>query len=937
MALAIVVGAAPAHAQPKRVKDPTFSHRRGFHAANFRLTISSATPGSSLTYTLDGSDPRISSRAKTGTAPVSFTIDPGSDYSGMRPAHKNHAPCVLVRAYAHKSGMADTDIGTHTYVFLDKVAVQDDVRPEGNSTAPDWVFWKSTEMDPDLVGSKYSVNQVKEALQDIPTMSVVTDWDELFEDDGMHTGNKTGARTERPCSIELIYPDLPKYATFDGFQSNALFAIQGAGGRNGNYDHKQSFNLKWRSAYGPANLNYPLFESTPYHADSEAGKYHRITLRAGHNKSWGINWDALRTTYLEDPFVRDLEIAMKGYGSRSTFVHLYLNGIYWGLYNPSEKADLSHLANYFGGDKEDYTYNSGRSGGAGGDTTRYDDWVNNADNMWEDFGKVSDYVDVNNWVDHLLVYGYANIGDGPQHYWGWGSNPGRPVVFSHWDAEESMGYGSRSGAPDPSVLLNGHDKALPGTFSGSVEMRLRFYDRIYKACYNDGALTDDRVLERWDRWSQFIEKAMIGESCRWGDERETVNDPPDEYDNRITGTTLTTDHWATARDGVRNRISGNADDYVQSLRGLNIDGHPLYPDIDPPLFKNSSTEIKVTELTVALGYQLTLENANSGTPGSIKYTLNGQDPHPNGSDGGDSTTITIDKTSRIRARILDGSTWSACHELSIHVNGGQDLSKLKITEIMYNPVHEARAKGVAVSEVEADDSTVENNNEGHPLYAHHENARIRLSSTSGYSGLTGGDKVSISGNSNPLNNGMHTVEDVEGWDSNPKQFGDDIWLTKPLAADGGGGSADILIDGDRYEFIEIKNTGSSTLDLTGCYFSKGVKYRFPAGTQLGAGQFFLLAKNKAHFNSRYPSVTVDGEFDPSNLADSGETLEISSPFGIVTVVSYGNAPPWPVAADGPGKSLVPVSPNPTGSQDDPAQWRASADLNGSPGADDGAS
>jgi hypothetical protein len=283
--MAVVVSAAPAPAfgQSVKVQDTAFSHDRGFYSTNFDLTISSATTNASITYTLDGSDPRTSSITNTGTTPVTFTIDPESNYDDKRPTHKNHAPCVLVRAYAHKSGMADTDADTQTYVFLDKVAVQKDVRPEGNNTSPNWVFWKTTEMDPELVGSNYSVSQIKEALQDIPTMSVVTDWDELFEDEGMHTGDRLTSSMERPCSIEMIYPDLPKHATFDGFQSDALFSIQGGGGRwrKGNYDHKQSFNLKWRSAYGPANLNYPLFESSPYNSETEAGKYHRITMRQG--------------------------------------------------------------------------------------------------------------------------------------------------------------------------------------------------------------------------------------------------------------------------------------------------------------------------------------------------------------------------------------------------------------------------------------------------------------------------------------------------------------------------------------------------------------------------------------------------------------------------------------------------------------------------------
>ena len=36
------------------------------------------------------------------------------------------------------------------------------------------------------------------------------------------------------------------------------------------------------------------------------------------------------------PFVRDSQVAISGYGARSTFVHLYINGYYFGLYNIAE-------------------------------------------------------------------------------------------------------------------------------------------------------------------------------------------------------------------------------------------------------------------------------------------------------------------------------------------------------------------------------------------------------------------------------------------------------------------------------------------------------------------------------------------------------------------------------------------------------------------------
>ena len=36
------------------------------------------------------------------------------------------------------------------------------------------------------------------------------------------------------------------------------------------------------------------------------------------------------------------------------YVHLYLNGLYWGIYNPTERIDREFGVSYLGGDDADY-------------------------------------------------------------------------------------------------------------------------------------------------------------------------------------------------------------------------------------------------------------------------------------------------------------------------------------------------------------------------------------------------------------------------------------------------------------------------------------------------------------------------------------------------------------------------------------------------------
>ncbi|MFM1768321.1 MAG: hypothetical protein RJA22_850 [Verrucomicrobiota bacterium] len=140
---------------------------------------------------------------------------------------------------------------------------------------------------------------------------------------------------------------------------------------------------------------------------------------------------------------------------------------------------------------------------------------------------------------------------------------------------------------------------------------------------------------------------------------------------------------------------------------------------------------------------------------------------------------------------------------------------------------------------------------------------------------------------------------------------------------------DGLIDGDEFEFIELQNTGTNTLDLTGLYFSDGVDFAFTNGTRLPPGGLFLLAANPAALAARHPGVVVHGIYS-GRLNNNGERLAVAHPVaGVVASLEFGDRAPWPVAADGFGFSLV----------RDPATggYRASAVPGGSPGADGGLS
>jgi len=150
-------------------------------------------------------------------------------------------------------------------------------------------------------------------------------------------------------------------------------------------------------------------------------------------------------------------------------------------------------------------------------------------------------------------------------------------------------------------------------------------------------------------------------------------------------------------------------------------------------------------------------------------------------------------------------------------------------------------------------------------------------------------------------------------------------------------------DNDEFEFIELKNIGDETLDLTNVSFTEGISFDFANSdiTTLAPGAFVLVVKNKAAFESRYGtgvSGKIAGEYS-GKLANGGEKVSLADIWhGTIVEFEYSDGNGWPQLADGAGHSLVPLASailsEPDGSLNDGGNWRASTNIGGSPGRDD---
>lgn len=137
---------------------------------------------------------------------------------------------------------------------------------------------------------------------------------------------------------------------------------------------------------------------------------------------------------------------------------------------------------------------------------------------------------------------------------------------------------------------------------------------------------------------------------------------------------------------------------------------------------------------------------------------------------------------------------------------------------------------------------------------------------------------------------------------------------------------------DDFEYIELKNTGTVALNLTGARFTEGIDYTFPQA-YLAPGARLVVVKNLIAFPLRYPAVPVPvyGPFDGS-LNNSSDRLVLIDAGGD-QVLDFEYRDDWYELTDGTGRSLVLRTENiAAGQYSDLFRWNVSWNPLGSPGA-----
>lgn len=109
------------------------------------------------------------------------------------------------------------------------------------------------------------------------------------------------------------------------------------------------------------------------------------------------------------------------------------------------------------------------------------------------------------------------------------------------------------------------------------------------------------------------------------------------------------------------------------------------------------------------------------------------------------------------------------------------------------------------------------------------------------------------------------------------------------------------------EFIEITNTGNSSVNLSGIYFRElETTYQFPYNSTLAGNSSLYLASNTTTFLAKN-GFAAFGQFT-RNLSNKSQKIVLADAFGnVIDTVEYFDSSPWPTAPDGNGSYLQLVS------------------------------
>jgi len=407
---------------------------------------------------------------------------------------------------------------------------------------------------------------------------------------------------------------------------------------------KKNIRLYFRSEFGPSRLEYPVFRG--YETGLPASdSFDALTLRNSHDSVFYLG---ARGQYLRNLFMDESQLEMGHMVPHGRHAHVYINGHYRGMYHVRERFNDAFMADYMGGEEDDYeTINAGSVEDGSGVA-----WAA-AKATAGDWDEVQHWVDVQNFLDYMILNYYAANAWDWYSNWNWmAAGPSAPdqggYRFHSSDSDICIYY-----PWDQNILSLGGPDNLFFSFvaSDDPDFWVLLQDRIQALLLDDdGPLTAENAVDRYSRISATIERMVVAESARWGGgwwERD--------------------DEWETERVNLLTVFFPYRTNEL--LRQFREAG---WFRLEAPLFSRAVGPVSV-------GDTLTVTRPD-GVVGDLWVTTNGEDPRLSGGDVNpaalgpdDGVVVEFPASTVVQARVLDRGTWSALRKGFFEVDAAPAL------------------------------------------------------------------------------------------------------------------------------------------------------------------------------------------------------------------------------------------------------------------------
>ena len=541
-------------------------------------------PGSVIHYTLDGSNPTLSSPIADGPLTVDST--------------------TVVRAVSQAPGCAPSFIVARSFIFTDDILgtappgtlpTDHQVRPahypvNANTASNGWAGVLDYAMDPRVIAEEKA--EMVTGLTTYPALSISLPVEDFFGRPNGVFADSTGTMTilpedpgpgiepppGDPRRVDPLRQDWRRFASFEYIspgtpgdlddpaqyaQEAGEITISGAISRNYQISAKHNLRLIFKarnSLRGDEEWRFEnlLFKTSPNRfftqlqlrnptGDSWTQRY-RLPNPPGQNPRENAKKARDRATYVREAWARKTFRAMNppsgasgNFIAHRRWVNLFVNGLYWGIYDLTERVDEDFAKSYLGSAASyDVIKSEKKTRESGSPFLPVE--IDGSLGAWEllidacelaqanptdpnSFTSVTSLLDLDSYFDYLLVNFYMHNAD-------WGSNGNNwrafrrrgttdKFRFTIWDAEIAM---SPAALADNSTYFDGNKGALlpHSLLKDREDYKAAFQQRIDLHFHTPGGVfsvdgTNHQITSVFQEAIDDVSPLMSLESARWGD------------------------------------------------------------------------------------------------------------------------------------------------------------------------------------------------------------------------------------------------------------------------------------------------------------------------------------------------------------------------------------------------------------------------------------